>query len=111
MARARQINPQGTGIYLAVEGRVLFLAKRYEAALPLLEESVERNPGFDHGHLNLAATYAQLGRLDDAAWSVDEALAISPEITLERERRDSLYLREDDIEHYVEALRKAGLPE
>jgi tetratricopeptide (TPR) repeat protein len=87
------------------------LAKRYDEALPLLEESVDRNPGFDRGHLNLAAIYAELGRIDDAAWSVEEALAISPDITLERERRDTLYMRDADIEHYLGALRKAGLPE
>jgi adenylate cyclase len=111
LARASQINPQGTGVYLAVEGRIRFLAKRYDEALPLLEESVDRNPGFDRSHLNLAAIYAELGRIDDAAWSVEEALAISPDITLERERRNTLYMRDADIEHYLGALRKAGLPE
>ena len=111
LARARQINPQGTGIYLAVEGRVLFLMKRYAEALPLLQESVDRNPGFDRTHLHLAAIYAELGQHDDAAWSVEEALAISPDITLEQERRDTLYMRDADIEHYLGALRKAGVPE
>jgi adenylate cyclase len=111
LARARQINPQSTGVYFEIEGRVQFLAKRYDKALSLLEESVDRNPGFDRSHLTLAAVYAELGRLDDAAWSVDEALAISPDITLERERRDTLYMRDADIEHFLGALRKAGLPD
>jgi len=109
--RAKQINPQGTGVYLSVEGRILFLLGRYEDALLVLEEAMQRNPAFDRIHLDLAATYAQLGQLDDAAWSVEEALAISPDISLEKERRQALYLRESDIEHYVEALRKAGVPE
>jgi adenylate cyclase len=109
--RAKQINPQGTGIYLAVEGRILFLLGRYDDALLVLEEAMERNPAFDRIHLHLAATYAQLGQLDDAAWSVEEAFAISPDISLEKERRQALYLRESDIEHYVGALRKAGVPE
>jgi tetratricopeptide (TPR) repeat protein len=111
LARARQINPQGTGIYLAVEGRVLFMMKRYAEALLLLQESVDRNPGFDRTHLHLAAIYAELGQLDDAAWEVEEALAISPDITIEQERRDTLYMRDADIEHYLGALRKAGVPE
>jgi adenylate cyclase len=111
LGRAKQINPQGTGVYLAVEGRILFLLGRYDDALLVLEEAMQRNPAFDRVHLDLAATYAQLGRLDDAAWSVDEALAISPDISLERERRDTLYMRDADIEHYQGALRKAGLPD
>ncbi|MBT8433656.1 MAG: hypothetical protein KJN95_03285 [Gammaproteobacteria bacterium] len=111
LRRARQINPRGTGIYLAIEGRVLFLAKRYDEALTLLEESVDRNPGFDSTHLNLAATYAMLDRLDDATWSVDEALAISPNISLSQIRAKTLYLHQADIDHLIDALRKAGVPE
>ncbi len=61
--------------------------------------------------MSLAAIYAQLGRIEDAEWSVEEALAINPDITLAKERRESIYLRESDLEHYVDALRKAGVPE
>ncbi|UCH41416.1 MAG: tetratricopeptide repeat protein [Gammaproteobacteria bacterium] len=111
LARAKQINPNGTGVYMAIEGRVLFLTERYDEALSLLQESVERNPGFDRSHLNLAALLAQTGRLEDAAWSVEEALAINPDITLAKERRDTLYLRKNDVEHFIGALRKAGVPE
>ncbi len=111
MERARRINPQSTGVYSAISGRILFLMRRYEEALPYLELAVERNPAFDRTHLHLAALYAQLGRLDDAAWSVEEALAINPDVSLSRERRESIYLRQSDIDHYVGALRKAGVPE
>ncbi len=111
LARAKQFNPQGTGVYLAIEGRILFLLGRYEEALRVLEQSLDRNPAFDRVHLHAAAVNAELGRLDDAAWSVDEALAISPDISLTKERRESLYLRESDIDHYIEALTKAGVPE
>ena len=109
--RAMRINPQGTGVYLAVKGRILYLMGRYTEALPLMEESAERNPAFDRTHLTLAAIQAKLGRLEDAAWSVDEALAINPEITLSKELSESIYRREVDIEHYIEGLRLAGVPE
>jgi len=109
--QAIRINPRGTGVYLSIKGRILFLMKRYDEALPILEEALERNPAFDRIHLDLAALYAQLGRIEDAEWSVEEALAINPDITLAKERRESIYLRESDLEHYVDALRKAGVPE
>ena len=111
LARARQINPQGTGIYLSIEGRVLFLLQRYDEALKVLQASVDRNPAVDRTHLHLAATLAELRRLDDAAWAIDEALAISPNLSLTRERSESLYRDDADIELYIDALRKAGLPE
>ncbi|MDH3634556.1 MAG: adenylate/guanylate cyclase domain-containing protein [Gammaproteobacteria bacterium] len=109
--QAIRINPQGTGVYLAVKGRILFLMEKYDDAVPALEEALDRNPGFDRIHLHLAAVYAQLGRIEDAEWSVEEALAINPDITLAKERRESIYRRESDLEHYVDALRKAGVPE
>jgi len=109
--RARQINPQSTGVFLTVEGRILYLLGRYDDSLKMLEESVARNPAFDRAHLNLAVTYVKLGRIDDAVWSVEEALAISPDITLEKERRESNYMREQDLEPFLAALRKAGIPE
>jgi Tfp pilus assembly protein PilF len=62
-------------------------------------------------HLTLAAIYVQLGRIEDAEWSVEEALAINPDITLTKERRESIYKRESDLEHFLSALRTAGVPE
>ena len=108
---AKQINPQVTGVYLEIEGRVLFLLERYDDALSILEEAVQRNPASDRVHLILAATYAELGQPEEAAWSVDEALSISPDISLAKERRGANYMRTSDLEHYIEALRKAGFPE
>jgi len=109
LTRARKINPRNTGVYLEIEGRSLFLLGRYDEALQILEAAVQRNPAVDRIHLLLAATYAELGRLEDAAWSIDEALSINPEISLTNERQEAIYLREIDLDLYIGALRKAGL--
>lgn len=111
IADAKRFNPSGTGVYLGIESRVLFLMKRYAEALPRAEESIDRNPGFDSTQLTLAAIYAMLGRLDDASWAIEEALAINPDISATKLRRDSIYQNDADIEHYIDALRMAGLPE
>ena len=109
LQRARKINPRSTGVYLEIEGRSLFLLGRYDEALSVLVNAAERNPAVDRIHLLLAATYAELGRLEDAVWSLDEALAINPDISLDNERREAIYLRASDLELYLGALRKAGL--
>lgn len=111
LEHAKQLNIQVTGVYYAVEGRILFLMGRYADALASLEKSIELNPGFDRTHLTLAAVLVRLGRLDDAAWSVEEALAITPEITLAKERSEANYLHEADLENYLDAVREAGIPE
>jgi adenylate cyclase len=111
LERAKQLNIEVTGVYFGVEGRIFFLMGRYTDALASLEKSIELNPGFDRTHLTLAAVLVRLGRLDDAAWSVEEALAISPEVSLAKERREANYLHEADLENYLDALRDAGVPE
>lgn len=108
---AKRINPQYSYIYLALEGRILFLLKRYEEALVPLEQSVARNPVFELGKLHLAATYAELGRIDDASWAVEEAMVIRPDISLANLRDNSNYKRPEDMDHYLNALRKAGMAE
>jgi adenylate cyclase len=111
LERAKQLNIQVTGVYFGVEGRILFLMGRYTDALATLEKSIDLNPGFDRTHLTLAAVLVRLGRLDDAAWEVEEALAITPEITLAKERTEANYLHASDLENYLDALREAGIPE
>ena len=85
--------------------------KKYPAALELIEKSILRNPVFDRTQLMLAAIYAELGELDDAAWAVEEALTIRSDISLADERRASNYKKPQDLNHYIDALRKAGVPE
>jgi tetratricopeptide (TPR) repeat protein len=36
LARAKQIIPQGTGVYLAIEGRIVFLLGKYEEELCII---------------------------------------------------------------------------
>jgi adenylate cyclase len=109
--QAKHINPQYSYVYLSVEGRILFLMNRYDDALVVLEESAQRNPVFDRVQLHLAATYAQLGELDNAAWAVEEALLIRPDLSLANERREANFKYSEDLDHYIGALRKAGVPE
>ena len=111
LGNARKINPQGTGVYLNIESRVLFLMERYEDALPKAEESAARDPGLDSTQLILAAIYTGLGRDDDASWAIEEALGINPGLSIAQIRRDSVYQNAEDLEPYLDALRKAGLPE
>ena len=108
---SRRIDPEVSYLDLAIEGRILFHLEQYTEAVALIEQSVLKNPAYDRTQLMLAAAYAQLGRLEDASWAIEEALLIKPQISLDYERKEGNYKREQDLELYLNALRKAGLPE
>ncbi len=109
--RAKQLDPNFSYIYLAVEGRILFLLRRYDEALEVMLKSTSRNPAFERAQLILASIYAQLGEIDNAQWAVAEAMSVKPGISLADEKRNLNYKIDSDLDHYIEALRKAGVPE
>ena len=57
------------------------------------------------------ATYAALGRQEDAEWQAEEILSLRPEFSVAAESRDKPFQRARDRELYLGGLLKAGLPE
>jgi adenylate cyclase len=93
-------------------GFAYFVLRRYSEALPHLRECVSRVPDFRGGHLWLAANYAQLGLLYEARARVAEVLRIQPSCTIEGTLTHlTPFKNVHDSEHYLDGLRKAGLPE
>jgi adenylate cyclase len=95
----------------AFMGQANYMLKRYEDAARLFRECVSRQPNSQPPHLWLAATYAQLGQLDEARKEAAEVLRINPDFTIERYKRILVHKNPKDVEHRLDGLRKAGLPE
>ena len=63
-------------------------------------------------HVCLAATYAQLGRLEEAVQKPPRCCASIPSTrSTAAQARLALFKRPEDAEHLFDGLRKAGLPE
>jgi len=92
-------------------GLANYLLRRYSDALPLLRESVSRSPDNRTAHAFAAATYAQLGALEEARAAADEVLRIEPSYTIEWAKHHSVFKYPGDADHYFDGIRKAGLPE
>ena len=90
-------------------GMAYFMKGEYETAL----EQLRREPNLDplYTLTFLAATYAELGRLDEANATVGKIRAANPSATLVRIRSVWVFRDEADSERLIGALRKAGLPE
>jgi adenylate cyclase len=93
-------------------GAAHYMLKQYSLALPLLLEAISRAPNFRASHVWLAATYAQLGKAEEARTEVAEVLRIEPTWTIEGTQVPlNAFKRTQDAEHYFDGMRKAGLPE
>jgi adenylate cyclase len=93
-------------------GLAHYMLKQYTQALSLLRECASRAPNFRAGHVWLAATYAQLGNIEQARAEAAEVLRIEPGYTIEGAGAQlNPFKRAQDAEHYFDGLRKAGLPE
>ncbi|MCH6588798.1 MAG: tetratricopeptide repeat protein [Proteobacteria bacterium] len=109
--QAMRLNPHYSFFYSTVRGLIALHLERLEEAAASFEAAVNRNPQFPMAHQLLAATYAHLGRIEDAEWEAGELLTLLPDFTLSAERARAPYKRQEDLEFYIEGLRKAGLPE
>ena len=106
-----RLNPHNSFFYYWVLGLSYFHLERYEEAAVAFEQVVERNPQFLRGRLLLAATWGQMGRIEEAEWEVEEALTLLPGITLSQRLEIVPYKRQIEIDRYIDGLRKAGLAE
>ena len=73
-------------------------------ARPECRRSERRGP-------SLASAYAQSGELEEARAEAAEVLRINPRFTIESYKRLLVFKNPKDVEHRVDGMRKAGLPE
>jgi adenylate cyclase len=102
---------QPLAYWLGFRGFANYSLRRYEEAVRLLRECASRLPNLQWPHLWLAATYAQAGQLEEARKQATEVLHINPGFTIERHKRIMVYKHPQDLEHRIDGIRKAGLPE
>jgi len=88
-----------------------FAAGRYEEALDWARRSVRIKPDNEIGYRGIAASSAQLGRLDEARAAIAEELRLQPKLTLAEVRRQNPATDPDFRERWLEGLRLAGMPE
>ena len=92
-------------------GLAAFNKERYEVSCDWALKAIQVNPKFPGGHRLLAASYGQLGRIEEATAELKKLLKLMPGMTGDDVRRQVPFKKTSDMERYIEGLRKAGLPE
>jgi TolB-like protein/Flp pilus assembly protein TadD len=88
-----------------------FSAEQYEAAVEWARKTVDENPRHPGAYRLLATSYAQMGDIEEAKLALEEMLHQMPGITVTATRQQVPWKKHDDAQHYLDGLRKAGLPE
>ena len=86
----------------------LYNLQRYVEAAKAFERATAKRP---YVYRFLAACYAQTGRLVEARVLAAEALKLQPDFSLRAWASAEPYEDEADLDHMIDGMRKAGLPE
>lgn len=92
-------------------GHAHYMTDNYEAARTWGEQSLRLLPNYLIAHILLAATHGQLGESAERRQHVEAVLAARPEFSCARFRTRLGYIHDRDRDHFIDGLRKAGLPE
>ena len=91
---------------------IAYLMKRqYKDAIEVGRRVVHFTPAFVNGYKPLIAALGHLRRRKEAAPYIKKLIEIEPDFTLKKFGENYPFLQERDRQHYIEGLRRAGLPE
>ena len=102
-------DPYCPDMWLHLQAQAAYQLGRYPEAVALLKRRILRNPDTDASRVLLAASYGQMGLVDEAREAWKEALRVNPAYSLEQRRKALPYKNPDDFERIVDGLRKAGV--
>ena len=105
--KAMRLNPVYPDWYIQGLMLALYSARRYEEVIAF---SKTINVRHLTAHVVLAGSYAYMGQLDKAHLSAAHVLEINPNFTRNWWRERQNFSHQASLEHYMEGLRKAGLP-
>jgi TolB-like protein/class 3 adenylate cyclase len=108
LERARRLDPYHPGWYWRCLGRALFVGRRYEEAIAAFNRPTLVPPW---AHVYIAACHAFLQRMALAKEAADAAVQQLADFSLTKFAAKEPFKNPADLEHLLDGLRQAGLPE
>jgi adenylate cyclase len=109
--KAFRLNPTPTSYYYNHLGTAYRSLQKYEDAITACESMIHMNPNSLPPYINLASCHSLLNQLDKARQAVTDILRIDPQYSIGQFALTMPFKDKEELELYLEALRKAGLPE
>ena len=108
---ASELNPLHPSNYPFHRGQALFILKRYEEAIEAFNFGLTQNPTSQRLRVWLAATYAQVGLIEDAQWEASEILTSDPDFAPANLESIFPFQNSEDLQIFNSALNMAGFRE
>jgi len=109
MKQAIRLNPQYPAPYASVLGQALYFLHRYDEALPILREAVERNINLVTSQVFLIATLNRLGIQDELGWAVLQFKTLFPAFKVDNTSEMFPIKDQNSLQALMDDLRHAGL--
>ena len=103
------LSPHGLSACLGIAA-AHFYKKDYDEAVTWATRAISKNPEMTSAYRYLAGSLAFSGRIDEARAAITSLLARQPNSSLTRSRKNT-FRYAWMMEHYLEGLRLAGLPD
>ena len=111
LKRAFRLNPIPPSYYYDCLGIAYRYNGQYEKAIEICKKAIIVSPDNVSAYITLAASYSPMNRTEDACKAVEEILRIQPVFSLENLANTQPYKKQEELDKFINALRKAGLPE
>ena len=97
--------------FMSARGMTLILMGQYDEAVKWNKMAVRQPNAHFQNHAILASSLGLFGRIDEAKRALDETIRLRPDFCSALVERTIPFQRPEDLEHFLEGLRKAGIPE
>ena len=104
-----KINPHHPYNYQFHLGQAYFVLHQYPQALAAFQSGLDSNPQSERLHVWMAATYAQLGDIDNASWQADQIMSSNPDFSVTRMEKAFPFKDPAELKIFIDGLRLAGL--
>ncbi len=108
---ARRLSPRDylLGSMMARQAEACVLLKQYDEAVTLGKQAISEDSSWINNYFGCVSALGHLGYLEEAREAIAEMRGIDEDVSVSSFRRR--YLMMNALDHLVEGLRKAGLPE
>lgn len=109
--KAMRLTPFYPDWYLGIQGVSYRLLGRFKEAIEVDLLRLARNPDQTLSNFRLAAVFSQLGQLSEARAHIADLLKKNPHASIRQVRVSEPYQDVNELQRYLNLLRKVGLPE